>query len=346
MGSVVGREVVFKRLYYFDNIKCLLIFLVVIGHILDVTVVSDHRMAKAAFVFIYSFHMPLFIFVAGLFTRVEKLTREKALYKVCYFVILGFAAKIIELIVPAIYAIPISFSLLADSSLPWYMFAIAAYYTMAFLLKQFDMRIILAVSMVLGLFVGYDSSIGDFLYLSRIIVFFPFFWLGVMLEPEHVESVAKKVPLRIIGITAIVLFASVCILRTSDAYAYRGLFTGRNSFETVSSAIVGCSWLNRLIAYFVSAATGIGVLCIIPHSKYPVFTTVGTRTLQIYLLHFPIILILKKTGVLACVVEFSGSSWLLLIPIAILIALALSCSLLQKPIALLGAILWKQECKS
>ena len=338
--------IVQKRLYYFDNVKCVLIILVVVGHILDLTVVADHRMAKAAFAFIYSFHMPLFIFVTGLFTRIEKLTKEKVLHRVCYFVLLGFAAKLLNLIAPAVYAKPIQFSLLADSNLPWYMFAIAAYYTLAFLLRHFDARIVLGASLVLGLFVGYDSSIGDFLYLSRIIVFFPFFWLGVMLGPEHVERVSKKVPFRIVGILVIALFALVCVLRTADIYAYRGLFTGRNSFEAVSSAIAGCSWLNRLLAYCVSAMASVGVLALIPHFKCPVFTTVGERTLQIYLLHFPIIMLLKYAGVLSCIVELSEFSWLLLIPVAILISLALSCSLLQRPVAWLNSALWKPEAKS
>ena len=253
-----------QRLHYYDNLKCLLIILVVVGHALDFGATVDHRMARAAFVFIYAFHMPLFIFVSGLFVNRTSLDSKKTVHRVVFFCILGFVAKILLQIMPFVFARPISFSLLSDSGLPWYMFAMAAFYTLAFLFRNANSRIILVSSIILGCIVGYDSSVGDFLYLSRIIVFFPFFWVGVMLKPDSFEAITKNKAFRLIGVIILVLFAAICILHTADVYAYRPLFTGRNSFEA-AHAIKDCSSLNRVIAYGISVSACIGVMAITPH---------------------------------------------------------------------------------
>lgn len=55
-----------QRIYKFDNIKFLAILLVVLGHFAD-GYTNDSNMFDSWFVFVYSFHAPLFIFLCGLF---------------------------------------------------------------------------------------------------------------------------------------------------------------------------------------------------------------------------------------------------------------------------------------
>ena len=316
------------RLFIFDNAKFVLITLVVIGHLLDVCAM-DHRMAKAAFVFIYSFHMPLFIFISGLFVNRDKLVAAKARDRILLFVVLGFIAKFISKIVPALFGKPLSFSLLSDGGIPWFMFAMAAFCTLAYLFRNANQFVILGVSVVLSLYVGYDNSVGDFLYLSRIIVFFPFFWLGVMLKPEKIAELVHKPPLRVVGIVLVIAIAAFCILQTSIAYDYRGLFTGRNCYESISS-IENCGWVNRLIAYLVSVIMCFGVLCAIPHSRVPFVSIAGQRTIQIYLLHFPLIRLLQYTGCLALMIGLPHG-WVLCFPIGVAISALLSVRWLEIP---------------
>ncbi|MGK0563065.1 acyltransferase family protein, partial [Enterococcus faecalis] len=57
-----------KRLYKWDNVKLFLIFLVSFGHILD-REASPSRLMETIHFWIYSFHMPAFIFVSGLFSK-------------------------------------------------------------------------------------------------------------------------------------------------------------------------------------------------------------------------------------------------------------------------------------
>ncbi|MBP3851842.1 MAG: acyltransferase family protein, partial [Erysipelotrichaceae bacterium] len=55
-----------KRDYYFDNLKAVLIFLVILGHFLLPIETGPLCILKR---WIYSFHMPLFIFVSGYFSK-------------------------------------------------------------------------------------------------------------------------------------------------------------------------------------------------------------------------------------------------------------------------------------
>ena len=50
------------RIYYWDNVKTLLIFFVVLGHLL-IPVFKDSRVLSYVYYFIYFFHMPAFVFV-------------------------------------------------------------------------------------------------------------------------------------------------------------------------------------------------------------------------------------------------------------------------------------------
>ena len=56
------------RDYLFDNLKVLLIFLVVFGHLLEKYIDKD-LFLRSIYIFIFMFHMPLFIYVSGYFSK-------------------------------------------------------------------------------------------------------------------------------------------------------------------------------------------------------------------------------------------------------------------------------------
>ncbi len=56
---------------FFDNAKFLLIMLVLIGHVITINR-ADNRINLATYNWIYTFHMPLFIFISGYFTNIGK----------------------------------------------------------------------------------------------------------------------------------------------------------------------------------------------------------------------------------------------------------------------------------
>lgn len=57
-----------KHDYFIDNIKFILIFLVVFGHLIE-RYIDTNSTLMGVYMFIYLFHMPLFIFVSGLLSK-------------------------------------------------------------------------------------------------------------------------------------------------------------------------------------------------------------------------------------------------------------------------------------
>lgn len=56
-----------ERNYLFDNLKFLLIVLVVFGHSLEeISLEHNYAIIRA---WIYSFHMPVFVFISGYFSK-------------------------------------------------------------------------------------------------------------------------------------------------------------------------------------------------------------------------------------------------------------------------------------
>ena len=78
-----------KRIFLFDNLKFFLILTVVIGHFIDYITKSSHMMS-GLFLFIYSFHMPFFIYLAGLFHSNHNIKN-----RCVSFIAIGFSMKIL-----------------------------------------------------------------------------------------------------------------------------------------------------------------------------------------------------------------------------------------------------------
>jgi len=61
-------EYTMERKAYFDNAKFVLIFLVVFGHMIQ-PFKTDHALVGTLYTWMYTFHMPVFIFLAGFFAK-------------------------------------------------------------------------------------------------------------------------------------------------------------------------------------------------------------------------------------------------------------------------------------
>jgi fucose 4-O-acetylase-like acetyltransferase len=80
------------RDYLFDNLKFILIILVVFGHLIE-RYINQSIYLKVIFINIYLFHMPLFIFISGYFTKsIKSLSASKSIRQLIipyiFFVIL------------------------------------------------------------------------------------------------------------------------------------------------------------------------------------------------------------------------------------------------------------------
>ena len=212
---------------------------------------------------------------------------------------------------------------------------------------------------------GALAGIGDFLALDRVIAFAPFFFAGYFIGPERLmkflggqqESVAapKRATSRrrstegtskradrgiVLVLTALGLLCFVLIgTQTFDrllpyrnvvygAWYYR--FHPEQNPAAFPGALSSQLWLIRLAWFLVSGLMSFTLLALMPNRQIPLLTTIGQRTLQIYILHRPIRDLLLASGFITAAGPENSLHVLLLIALSLLMTLVLSAGILQR----------------
>ena len=212
---------------------------------------------------------------------------------------------------------------------------------------------------------GALAGIGDFLALDRVIAFAPFFFAGYFIGPERLmkflggqqESVAapKRATSRrrstegtskradrgiVLLLTALGLLCFVLIgTQTFDrllpyrnvvygAWYYR--FHPEQNPAAFPGALSSQLWLIRLAWFLVSGLMSFTLLALMPNRQIPLLTTIGQRTLQIYILHRPIRDLLLASGFITAAGPENSLHVLLLITLSLLMTLVLSAGILQR----------------
>ena len=169
-----------------DIVKFALIFLVVLGHVADYYAGSHEHIRSLIFI-IYIFHMPLFIFVSGLFSK--KTIENKSFDKLFGYVLIYVAIKLILHFFKIFVGRPSEFNFFVEGGAPWFMLALFFFNLITILVRKLRPAAVLSVSVLLACVAGFFPFIRDFLAVSRIFVFFPFFYLGYCIDRAKLESV-------------------------------------------------------------------------------------------------------------------------------------------------------------
>ncbi len=313
------------RIPLWDNLKFFLVTCVVVGHFADQF--TDVSLAyDSIFLFIYSFHIPLFIFISGIFYKNNNTRR-----KVLFYLSIGFAYKIISAVIERMLGtINVGFSLLSDGGISWFMFALAAYTVILKLIEEQNKTYIFVCAVVLSCFVGYDQSIGDFLYLSRIIVFFPFFLSGVLLRKfDFIQFRKNNRKYLIISVTFLLAWLALCILKLDTFYRFRYLFTGRNPFFP---QIMSYAPLARLASYIISFSMIFSFIMLMPNKRITLITKMGENSINVYFWHMHLYYVLDS------IIRFSNLFYLgvmgkvIFLLLAVCLSLVLSFNMFNFPI--------------
>lgn len=318
-----------SRIYLFDNIKFLAILLVVIGHAINFLTESDNgnMLEKSLFLTIYSIHMPLFIFISGLFLKPMDKSTKFPKQKVISYILIGIVLRIMMSVLRLILGKEISYSLFdMYDSFAWFMWAMAVFITIMWIFREYNTKIFFLLSLLIGCMAGYDKFLGDKLALMRIVVFLPFFIAGYMIKPELLADLLSKTWLKIVSIFVVVGFVALFFINT-DIYQYlRPIFTGRNSFEVLEEC-ESFGGLIRLLCYAISSLFGLAVMSLIPNKNLGIITKTGTKTLQIYFWHQAILLLLSYFGVYGLISSVTGDTIATAVYILIAVAVTFVCSL-------------------
>lgn len=216
---------------------------------------------------------------------------------------------------------------------------------------------------------GALAGLGDFLALDRVIAFAPFFFAGYFIGPERLmrfmgaeqeraethEAAPKRASSRrrspeeaskragrgiVLLLTALGLLCFVLVgTQTFDrllpyknvvygAWYYR--FHPEQNPAAFPGALAAQLWLIRLAWFLVSGLMSFALLALMPNGRLPLVTTIGQRTLQIYILHRPIRDLLLACGFITAAGPENSTHVLLLIALSILMTIVLSAGILQR----------------
>lgn len=328
-----------SRIYKFDNIKLLTIILVVVGHVIE-SYVDKSDMFKSLFIFIYSFHMPLFVYLSGLFQKRFSDENKLRINKIAFYVALGFLLKLINALAKMACGKSFSIEFFGGSSIDWYLFELSMFMVTAYLLRRIHPAIMLSLSTVIGCLSGYFNFIDDTLYLSRFFVFLPIYMLGYYMTPQLLIKIEKNYIVKAISGISMLLYFVLCFRNLDLVYKLRKLFTGRNPYSDV--LIDGCGFEHRLLCYGISIVLCMAVFCFIPNIRVPVISNMGANTLAVYFWHRPILYLLSATGFFELVLSLGDPLYkIILLSFGVLFALLLSFGVFMKPLSLFSTLVNK-----
>ena len=317
-----------KRDPRWDNAKFLLILLVVFGHAVE-QACGLYAPDRSLFLFIYSFHMPAFLFVSGLFAKrtvqSDTYNWRKLVPYLFVWVVLSFYRDLSLHIRKPSHG----FSLYDQNKISWFMLALFACYSIAWLLRKVPAKYVLPGSFIIGLAVGYVPFISEGFALSRIIVFFPFFYAGYALDREKFAAFLDRKPVRIAGASLFTLWLVLCFVLEKHVYLLRRLFTGQNNYDELPAALDSpVEMLYRLLAYSISILAVLAFFTLVPRVSIPHLTTMGSRTLSVYFWHLPVLDVILHLGFMQAGMKVNFA---LQITIAVLLTAALTALFSWKP---------------
>ena len=288
-----------------SNIKGLLIFLVVFGHLIG----NYKSNYNNLYLVIYSFHMPLFVLVSGYFAKnasVKKAVNFILLYLTfqpiyrCLLAFLnpqdGFNLK---------YEVPYYHLWYLVSMTVWYLLYIAVQKSP---LKNVNKKILVIGCFIIGIsskflsetVVGMIKTVDSNFYpytfsYQRTLSFLPFFFLGVYLSKDKMQKVyqslkAKKIVMILVTLAIYLYFLldgptnKEEILKGSF-----GVYEMQGSLQSIGSDV--------LIGYIIAIVMCYVLLNIIS-KKESLLTKWGDRSLPIFLFHTVFVMTSRKLGIL------------------------------------------------
>jgi len=283
-----------ERMHFMDNLKAVLIILVVFGHALELIF---WRHISPVYFFIYIFHMPLFAFCSGYMASYNPkkiLTRLIGSYVIFQFLYVLFDRMVLER----------EGSLLLFTTPYWIMWYLLAMILWMLHLPLLDavtntkgrMALVICLTFALGIAAGFDNTLGYYMSLSRVIYFFPFFTLGFCAKKAMTGQTFQTVSRKwyVAGASA-----ALTILIVFCLYEYREIidvrwFWGVVSYERL--AHTGYTYITRILLYLSAIVVSLFLMAIVPRRKTS-FSSIGQRTMPSFLLHGFVILLLRHYAV-------------------------------------------------
>ena len=287
--------------YLVDNIKVLLIFLVVFNHLIAFQLVKVDIVVRYIWYGITIFHMPAFVFMSGYLSKKPQDVLKNVKNLLIPY-ILGYSLTWYAYIW---LGKSMDYELLRPSgTVMWYVLALFVYRLTIEALGK--VRFIVPLSIIFALWAGTRPEFTTYLSSSRIVVFFPFFVAGYLWKSDYTKIVRKfKGKWVLIPISALLLYGIPNFMIANDMPV--DILRGNHTYQ-LSGMDDMTGMLIRLLMYLVSFVLILTFLALLPDVKLPI-TFIGRNTMGIYFFHYPIMIVLN--GLLLLSIPEALNVWVL-----------------------------------
>ena len=275
----------------FDNVRGILIILVVIGHFLFPA--YQTRFTTGIIYAIYIFHMPCFVMVSGYYAKsiyknghfrygkVIQMLWLYILYECVVWVTEGLGYGVME-------PMPHFFK---ESGAPWYLLCMVYFYmTLPLFHGIEDKRAQIGLVTGLMLFASFGKYLihtGSWFCLDRAVSFLPFFYIGYFSTKADMDRFLLSPYKRNIDITAAVLI-TITFFFAYDVLLRYNLVVFGTDYNRYIAEDYSRIWLFNLIWYAIAFIISLGFIGSMLNRHMLIITSLGRNTLQIYFLHRPI----------------------------------------------------------
>lgn len=271
-----------------DNARFAAITLVIVGHA-TLELISKSDPAYSVYLFVYLFHVPVFVAISGHFAKAAPITRSE-IRKIVRALVVPYL--VFETIWSGIHW-AISGTLSLDYTTAWWTLWFLVSLVMWRVMLPFlvALRFPMTISVVLSVAAGYIGGLDDHLGLARTFGLLPFFVLGWKIKQGDLTQrwlTLSPAAVTRVRVAAISLFAVTALVVTVGISTWRELLIRRFLLYDEQYGSFGYDqwWAGAVRLLFMALAVALcfAFLALTPRRETP-WTLLGTATLYIYLLH-------------------------------------------------------------
>ena len=318
-----------KRVPFWDNARFVCIVLVVLGHAIQ-RLTYDSDIAMSVYIALYAFHMPAFAIISGYFSKSEPPTK-KQMSRVITDILLPYVIfELLWMLTKWIAEGDADPNLTKPSWTLWFLLALGMFRLVLPYLAL--LRWPLLWGLIISLGVGYLPNVGTTFSLSRALGFLPFFLLGWWVREHKLVDRFRLLerPIWGIRIASIIVLAAAFFVawRWNDFWDEMDISTWFFYVDAYTDLGADQWWAGgvRLLLIVLGAILATAFFTLIPR-RATWWTTLGTYTMYVYLLHSFVLYPFRESGILRDL----EPTWIWL-PLVMVLSVAIAILLATKPV--------------
>ena len=312
-----------NRVAKWDNIKFLMIFCVVLGHCLYEFFrkhIGTAVTAESVYLFIYTFHMPVFIFLTGMFSRhaVAQKRYDRVISYLLIYLFMKFlehfgkcltsktrradffSLRYLKEIREGLTHPKTDFHLFWEDGPAWFALAAAVFILITILIQDVDRQIVLTAAIIMGCLAGLDNHLGNHFASMRICTFYPVFLWGYYVDTRWFE-LTDRILVRILSAVFLIITLIFCLRFGPDLYSKVDFLKGKCDYMSLGMGLNGMVW--RLLCYGLWLLLITAIISVCPRKRY-FWTWLGSRTMSVFIWHKFVLIILLRLFCLQYFLEY------------------------------------------